>query len=139
MKTKKFHLGDILSVTTGRILPPRGLEGTADLLKFMTGESLVTHQLVRGIEECQPYLAKQFPKLTKTRMRNAIAKLDKMLEGARNKERKRIGMNWLDEQVRKYGKTLAVKPLPKGARKVRDPVEEFTEIFGKPPAAIIVT
>lgn len=48
MTTKTFHLGDILTITTGRLVSPRHMEGVYDILNWMTGEDLlVTHQIPR--------------------------------------------------------------------------------------------
>lgn len=47
MNTRNFHLGDILSVTTGCLLSPRRMEGVYDILNFMTADNLFTHQLGR--------------------------------------------------------------------------------------------
>jgi hypothetical protein len=37
--TRAFHLGDILSVTTGCLVSPRGIAGVCDILNWMTGET----------------------------------------------------------------------------------------------------
>ena len=63
MKTKKFHLGDVLSITTGRLVSPRHMDGVYDILNFMTGDNLFTHQLPRASDECKPHLLAQFPQL----------------------------------------------------------------------------
>ena len=98
MQTKKFHLGDVLSITTGWLVSPRGMGGVQDILDFMTGDNLFTHQLpwVR----CKPYLLEQFPQL---------AEVDASGVNIENHRR------WLAEQVAKYGEEFEVKPIPKGA------------------------
>ncbi len=60
---KNFDIGDVLSVTTGRLVSPRGGEGVYDILNFLTGDNLVTHQLPRAMKECKPWLRTQFPQL----------------------------------------------------------------------------
>jgi len=66
---KKFSLGTILTVTTGRLLTePKSADdnGIGDLYKLldhMTNDSNFTHQLGRVLEECKPYLLKWFPEL----------------------------------------------------------------------------
>jgi hypothetical protein len=42
--TREFHLGDVLSITTGVLVSPRRMEGVSDILEFMTGSDLFTHQ-----------------------------------------------------------------------------------------------
>lgn len=63
MTTKEFHIGDILSVTTGRLVSPRHVDGVYDLLSWMTAEPVWTHQLPRVANECAPSLRQQFPDL----------------------------------------------------------------------------
>lgn len=41
-----FHLGDILSITTGRLVSLDHIDGVYNILNFMTQDSLYTHQLV---------------------------------------------------------------------------------------------
>lgn len=115
MQTKEFHLGDVLSITTGRLVSPTLIGGVYDILNFMTGDSLFTHQLPRASGECKPYLLEQFPQL---------------------KEVDASGVNkanykqWLDEQVVKYGECLLVKPIPESEHEFRDAIEEAVEMMG---------
>lgn len=60
---QKFHISDILSVTTGRLVSNRHMGGIYDLLNFLTGDELFTHQLPRASRECEPWLRSQFPYL----------------------------------------------------------------------------
>lgn len=62
-QTKDFHLGDVLSITTGVLVSFRSMEGIYDILNFMTGDDLFTHQLPRATDECKPHLLEQFPEL----------------------------------------------------------------------------
>lgn len=57
---RRFHVGDILSVITHRILSPRGVSGMSDILEYMTNEVPHTTQLGRFSDECKPYLQAQF-------------------------------------------------------------------------------
>lgn len=61
--TRTFHIGDILSVTTGKLVSPAGMGGIHGLLDFMTSEPLMTHQIPRAVDECAPSLREQFPDL----------------------------------------------------------------------------
>jgi hypothetical protein len=60
---KLFHISDILSVTTGLLVSSRHMEGIYDILNFLTGDNLFTHQLPRAMDECKPWLRTQFPEL----------------------------------------------------------------------------
>lgn len=57
--SRRFHIGDILSITTGRLASPRGMDGIYDILDYMTDDSSFTTQLGRFAEECKPYLDQQ--------------------------------------------------------------------------------
>lgn len=60
----EFHLGDILCVTTGRLVSLDGMDGVYDILNFMTNDSLSTVQLGRAATEATPYLYEQLPWLS---------------------------------------------------------------------------
>lgn len=57
--SRRFHIGDVLSITTGKITSPRGMDGIYDILDYMTNDSPFTTQLGRFAEECTPYLEQQ--------------------------------------------------------------------------------
>ena len=97
----KYHLGDILSITTGHLVSPRHIDGVYDILNYMTGDNLYTHQLPRGSRECKLELLKQYPQL-------AGVDTSTMTPSSSKVNWKR----WLDEQVTRFGEYLEVIPLP---------------------------
>lgn len=106
----KFHIGDILSITTGKLVSPRLIAGVYDILNFMTGDNLYTHQLPRASKECQPYLLQQHP---------ALAEVDASYVNKANFKA------WLAEQGAHYGHELEVEPLPEHAHEFIDPISEL--------------
>jgi len=62
-ETKTFHIGDILSITTGALVSPRHIGGVYDILGWLVDESLFTHQLPRVARECEEFLIETFPDL----------------------------------------------------------------------------
>lgn len=120
MNTKPFPIGAVLTVTTGKLLcEDIGL--LYELLNFMTGDSIYTHQLPRVSDECKPYLLRQFP---------ALASVD--AAGV-------TGDNWQDfvaEQAQAHGAQLRVEPLPAGEHYAIDPVSELAEMVH--PSKILV-
>jgi hypothetical protein len=62
---RNFHISDVLSCTTEILVSTRHIEGVYDILNFVTGQNLFTHQLPRANEWVKPLLAKQFPDLAK--------------------------------------------------------------------------
>ena len=123
-KTKKFHLGDVLSITTSWLVSPRGMDGVYDILDFMVGESLFTHQLPRASDICKPALLEQYPQLNNINT---------------SKVNRKNYKRWLARQVAKYGRELSVKPLAKDKYEVKDPITEAGEgMIGKGAGAILV-
>lgn len=118
---KKFHLGDVLSITTGRLVSPRHMDGVYDILNFMTEDNLFTHQLPRACDECKPYLLKQFPQLNEAFIASACKTLDKELE-------KLDIARWLKELTDRYGEYLEVETIPKEAHEKKNPLAEMQEM-----------
>lgn len=110
---KEFHLGDVLSITTERLVSPTHMAGVYEILNFMTGDNLYTHQLPRAARECRPELLKQHPALAE-----AIAPADFGDDEMKVKA-------WLSEMVSLYGETLPVEPVPVGVHMEIGPLEEL--------------
>lgn len=126
MTARSFHLGDILSVTTGYLVSPRaphGIDAMYDLLNFMTGDNLFTHQLPRACDECKPELLRQHPQL-------ADVKPPERFDDEAHVWR------WLAEQVDRYGEFLDVAPLATSDHTVIDPIAELKML--RPDMPIIV-
>lgn len=110
--SKHFHIGDILSITGEKLVSPRLISGVYDILNYMTGDELYTHQLPRAMRECRPHLLKKYPQL---------AAVD---ESGVTPETWRA---WLDDRIAEFGETLPVDPLPEHAHEFIDPISELAE------------
>jgi len=118
---REFDLGAILTVTTGRYL----LDDVGDLydiLNFMTGDNLFTHQLVRAGDECRRPLLFQHPELAAVEVPTFYGETSAVRDGY---------SQWLDEQRAIYGASLAVWPL-EGGHVVIDPLTEFQQVLRRP-------
>ena len=124
MTARTFHLGDILSITTGCLVSPRHMDGIYDVLNFMTGDNLFTHQLPRAAGECKDPLLAQHPDLA------AIVPPDDF-----GSDPEAAVKAWLAEQVAIYGETREVSPLAAGEHTHIDPITEIREMA--PHAQII--
>jgi hypothetical protein len=113
---RPFHLGDVLTITTGKFMAPRGVEALYDLLGFMTGESLFTHQLIRAGDECAPRLLEQHPDLADVHTPPEWEQGDVTREDVEA---------WLAEQVARYGETRDVAPLAPEDHTHIDPITEM--------------
>ncbi len=117
---REFHIGEVLSITTGRLLSLQGMKGLYDILNFMTGDSLFTHQLPRAGERCQPALFAQYPELKNVDV-----------EGV-NPENFPSKLLEFTEQ---YGEYLAVISLDEWEHK--DPYGEAVETKGKDRVIVV--
>lgn len=111
--TKDFHIGDILSITTGCLVSPDHIGGVYRILDWMTGEALMTHQLPRVSRECEPILREQHPDLAQ------VAVPDD-LEGEAQV------WAWLAAQVEIFGETRPVAPMAAADHTVIDPLAEIS-------------
>jgi hypothetical protein len=74
----------------------RRMDGVYDILSYMTGESLFTHQLPRACDACRPALLKQHPQLSEV--------IHDHVNGDNYKD-------WLADQIARYGEELEVQTL----------------------------
>jgi hypothetical protein len=110
---RDFDLGDILSVTTGRLVSLDGIGGVYKILDYMTGESLFTHQLPRVSDEAKPVILKLHPKL---------AEIDSEADITPANCRQ-----WLADQKKIYGDRLPVPKLNADQHERIDPLSELAE------------
>lgn len=129
-KSRDFHLGDILSITTGRLVSPRHVGGVYDILNFLTGDNLFTHQLPRAERECKPYVLKQHP---------CLKEIDASPVTPDN------WRAWLDRQIETFGETLPIEPIaaatkPDGSpvHEHRNPITELCEKVGPEKVVVVV-
>lgn len=112
---KTFHLGDILSATTGKLVSTRHIEGVYDILGFMTGENLMTHQLPRAMREAAPEILRQHPDLADIHPPTLTPE---------------TWRGWLDAMIMRFGKTRTLTPMV-GHVPV-DPMLELASMTDKP-------
>ena len=96
--SRQFELGDVLTITTGRLVASRHIEAVYDLLGFMTGDTLWTHQLPRVAEECKPHLVAQHPWLAEVEPPDDLGSREKC-DG------------WVASVAATHGTHVAVEPL----------------------------
>lgn len=107
-----FHLGEILSVATGKMLSLRGMSGIYDILNYMTDDNLFTHQLPRASDECKPRILEQYPQFKDI----VVPKFENKTDFVR----------WISIQTAIYGENLVVEPLL--AHEKIDPIEELKQM-----------
>jgi len=112
LNTQRFHIGDVLSMTTGKLLGTSGMDGIYRIAQHLAGEPVWTHQLGRVMRESRPHLLAQFPKL------EAVTGEDVTPE---NHQR------WLSMMVETLGEWFDVAPMPEAAHESIDPLSELAE------------
>lgn len=123
-ESKEYGLDDILTITTSILLSSRHMDGVYDILGYMTGETLFTHQLPRAAEQCAPELLRQHPQLAAVKI-DEDANLGK--EGAEK---------FVAEQVKIFGEKLSVKPFATPNTPV-NPIEELADMVGAEKIIVI--
>jgi hypothetical protein len=112
--TRPFPLADVLSVTTGKLLSRSHMDGIYEILSYMTGQSLFTHQLGDACDKAKPALLGQHPQLVDVEPPEGLDQADLMA--------------WLIETERTHGEELQVTPLSDWEH--RDPIEDLCDKVG---------
>lgn len=123
METKQFHIGDVLSVAPGKLVSPRHVEGVYDILNWMTGDNLMTHQLPRASREAEPLLRATFPDLTSVDVPDTI-------------NSRETADAFLESLYPRFGEYVEVPKLPADDHTTVDPISELKMM--RPDAPIIV-
>jgi hypothetical protein len=121
METKNFDLGTILSIITPILLTDIG--NVYEILNYMTGESLMTHQLPRVCKECASIILQQYPQLTNINSNNIDT------------------TNWkefLDGQIERFGNSFEIIPVGLFEHKYIDPIQEAIDLVGEEKISIFV-
>lgn len=123
-----FHISDILTITTERLVSSRHIQGVYEILNHMTGDNLFTHQLPRAGDTCAPILLERFPQLASA----DVEALDReMAEHGTEEGVKR----WVAAQVLLFGEHLDVEPIENWEH--INPLTELAAMVG-PDKPIIV-
>lgn len=121
MATREFPLADALSVTTEKLLSRRHMDGIYEILSYMTGQSLFTHQLGDACDKAKPALISQHPQLAELQPPDGLDRADLMA--------------WLVEAERVHGETIKVTPLSDWEH--RDPIEDLCDKVGAEKAFVV--
>ena len=132
---KAFDISDVLSVTTGRLVSSRHMDGIYDILNFLTGDSLDTHQLPRAMEECEPWLRTTFPQLFGDNpvIQKALSELDGLMDESDDRpERGAKIAEWVEVLRGRLNLPASLPVYEMGAdmHTHSDPVEEAQAMAG---------
>ncbi len=121
---RDFALGDVLSVLTGVLVSRRHMDGVHDLLTYMAGEPVWTHQLPRIAEEAAPEICRQHPDLADIRVPAGMTAEQTLA--------------WLAEQEARYGAHRRLTPLPEADHTSIDPLTEMAMMAPHVPVLPVV-
>lgn len=122
-ETKAFPTAAVLSTITGRLLCEIG--GVYEVLNWMTGESVYTHQIPRISREAEPVILAAHPQL-----REAVR--EALLVNTENWQ------DWRDRWLLRYGPEIAVPKMSAADHKAIDPITELQAMAPNAKAAIAV-
>lgn len=99
---KTFELGDVLSVTTGRLVSRKHMGGIYEIMGFLTGDEYITTLGLLAMKDtCTEALLAQHPQLHNVVTPDEFTDEDHI-------------WSWLAEQERLFGETLEVEPIDGG-------------------------
>lgn len=128
-----FHLGDVLSIATGRVLSRSYVRGVYDVVSHMWRQPCNDGVAYLAMyPECKLWLLKQYPHFEDDEMRSRVEALVRQLEPAGEdiSLTKSIVFGWVDEMVVHYGERLPVKMIPGAHLRKVDLFEEAQLIMG---------
>ena len=130
MTTKRdFHISDILSVTTGRLVSTRHMNGVYEVLNFLHQDNLFTHQLPRASREAEPWLRETVPQLYGEEMDARVSGLDEVLKNCNErKEREDACSNFWKMLALKFGEKIELSPIPHANELHRNALSELEEM-----------
>lgn len=114
MTTRRFHLGEILTATTGIYLCPDGLDGFIKLVDYVTGQIHFDHQLGRAGQDIAPYIRGQLPWTAEITVPPIADETE--------------GRVFLAEVADRYGEFHVLEPMPEGMYVGREPIAELREM-----------
>lgn len=120
-QTKEFPTADVLSTITGRLLGEVG--GVYEVLNWMTGESVYTHQLPRIGREATPVVIAAHPELQAAVDESEHVNPDNY-------------QAWRDLWIDRYGPTISVPKFTIAEHERIDPISEAAETV--PPERMII-
>lgn len=114
---KEFNLGAILNITTNRLFT--NLEDVYEVLNYLTGDSVYTHQIPRVMPIAKAYILSLYPELTGVGDTVEINSFDD-------------AKAFISEQKKVFGNKLPLSPMGKtdGYSHV-DPIEEAVDIISE--------
>ena len=97
-EVRQFDLGAILNISTCRVFT--NMDDVYDVLSYLMGEEVYTHQIPIVADEARPYVLALYPELNGVGVNTVINNYDD-------------AKAFVDEQKQIFGETLPLIPMPK--------------------------
>lgn len=120
--TKTFPTGAVLSAATGMMLSESGMGGIYEILSWMSGEKVYTHQIPRIRKEAEKVILDIHPHLVEAQQEAALVTPENV-------------QIWLRTWKDRYGEEIAVPKMNIAEHERIDPESELAEMV--PPDRII--
>jgi hypothetical protein len=141
MPTKSFHLGDLLSASTGALVSPRHMEGIYDLFGWILQDnSISTIGLVMVADTMEAEVKRQFPVLADVTAPD-FEQLFAVSDAVSDQEKEAVISQWVHHVAANFfdGKdTFLVTPLGGGAPNLADQLNYVAAIRGSRDGVLVV-
>lgn len=106
MNNKDFHISDVLSITTGRLVSSDGMNGIYNILNHMENDSLTTTGLTVVKDKHTATLDALYPQLSKNSLKMELQELDNSLNTTNNTEQ--TVSAWVKKLENRFGSYFSV-------------------------------
>lgn len=126
-----FDLADVLTVTTGILIPPADMGAVYRVLSFLVGYDVYTHQIPEALRVARPWILERYPHLGQLRPTDE--------ERAAWSTDESRSHRWITLQRHYLGDRLSLSPMP--ANRVSsafgDPVGSLVAMVGKDRVVVV--
>lgn len=134
METREFSADVVVSVMAG-VFVCGETKDLYNILNYLTGDNLFTHQLPRAFDECKPWLESRHADLLNS---PEVAEV-RALSQIENDEQRAVEAKALHSRlIAKYG-NIAVSPIPQDEHRHIDPIQEVCDLVGKDRVILVIT
>lgn len=106
MNNKDFHISDILSITTGRLVSTSGMNGIYNILNHMENDSLTTIGITIVKDKHTATLDSLYPQFSENSLKVELQELDKSLDTTTNTEQ--AVKEWVEKLENQFGSYFSV-------------------------------
>lgn len=99
MAAQQFHIGDLITVTTGRLVAHDHMDAVYRIVDHMLGPGHMTHELPSAMKDCRPALLEQHPWLGEIDGDDLTSRV----RARPGQDVRDVCFGWVDELADRYG------------------------------------